>query len=126
MGGAVFAVGFLSQHSLIHEKLLKSKDLFGRGVYIISMYSSWEKKLKDEVSLLFAQLSEFEINNSFNAAAIRNNAVAKSIQQYDTSYQYCVMFEIDQNIVGGAFIPFDQPIELQLAIDQAIAAYKNS
>ncbi|MEL7406327.1 MAG: hypothetical protein AAFN00_05115 [Cyanobacteria bacterium J06558_2] len=57
---------------------------------------------------------------------LENNSIAESINQYDKSYQYGVMLEINNCIMGTAFIPFDQSVQLELAINQAVDNYKTN
>lgn len=42
------------------------------------------------------------------------------------SYQYCLMVEINKQMIGGGFIPLDDPVEFEAIINSAIAEYNNA
>ncbi len=110
----------------LHKLFVKRERETQRGVFLMTIDIDTDSKYARLKKVEKSGLEAFEIRSESNEEVIKNNAIAQSIKQYETAWQYCVMFEINQVIVGGCFVPFDQPVELESAIEQAIATYNNS
>lgn len=122
----LYVNGHIDTSALVHWNIVESVKQCGRGIYLFRLERDDQGYLGNEFCCAFHEVAEFCYSSDSNENAIANNAIAQSVITYDLDYQYCAMFEIDGEIIGGAFVPFREPEELELALDYAINHHQNS
>ena len=121
-----FVIGNVSTYLLTHWDIVNKAAANGRGVYIFCFDDFKGDRAGRSFYVTFHRLSKFRIKSDNYDQAIFNQSLKRSIEVYDTSYQYCAMFDIGDNIIGGSFIPYKNPEELKQALYEAIRTYQNS
>ena len=109
----------------LHDEIAASKE-FGRGVFLVGFRTDDRTDIPPRFAqTLFCDSEQFPIAYCSNDEMVRNNAIVNLIERYDIACQYFVMFEVDEEIVGGTFVSLDRPGEFELALEQALANYRN-
>ena len=109
----------------LHDDIVANLE-FGRGVFLVGFRTDDRTDILPRFThTLFCDLEQFPVTDCSNDEAVRNNPIVNSIKRYDTACQYFAMFEVDEEIVGGAFISFNRPEEFELALSQALANYRD-
>ena len=122
----IFAIGFLNEMSLIHEKIVEKSQYFNKGVYICSLYMFQGKKLQNEVSIGFAIYNQVHTNGKSLEDYNISHLIKNMIKDYDREMVYCAAVVINSKIVASSLIPLQQPNRLEQLIDRAIFSYENS
>ena len=120
------AAGNINDYVELHDFLCDEAKTLPRGLFLISGTLTGLKEIPPTIKIEFCNIDDFELKSNTYEEQIRSNAIAQFIKQYDTVCQYCLIFEVSFQIVGGVSIPFDQPVQLESAFIQAIATYKKS
>ncbi|MEL7408234.1 MAG: hypothetical protein AAFN00_14955 [Cyanobacteria bacterium J06558_2] len=114
----------LSNVKAIHKLLVEREKETKRGVNIMMIEIAGNPPKPLIVDVVKRSPEHFYIQCDSDEEKIKNQGIIQSVNQYDTSRQYCVFFEINFSIVGTALIPFGKPKELDQAINSAISAYQ--
>lgn len=108
----------------IHKILVDREKQTEPGVNVMIMRSISLKTLPTVSDVLKHTIDEVCISDDSPGDMFTHHVFKKSFQSYDNSCQYCIMFQIDNQIVGGAIIPFVDSDVLDLALRQALTTYQ--
>ena len=117
-------VGFKNIPDL-HKMLVSLAKSFGRGVLLMMVDFDEETNHRKLRQVQARRLEDFQLQSTSNEEIIMFNAISHFIEQYDTAHQYSVMIMVNDLIIGGGVVPFENANELECVIDDALVQYLN-
>ena len=82
-------------------------------------------QIENDFQVNYRYKLELESDDSLNYQKGVKKEIFKLLEIYDNTYEYCMVFEINKVIINSCFVSFDSPVELEIAVDRAIATYQN-
>lgn len=122
----VFAIGYLNETSLVHNKIVEISHNLSKGVFTCNLFGSEGRQIRNKITIGFAPYNQIRTKGKY----IENNNISRlvksMVKHYDREMVYCAAVIIGTKIAGSSLIPLQQPNRLKQLIDRAISNYENS